>query len=207
MALLKNIILDLGGVLLNIDYHKTEKAFAALGFSDFNKMYTQYTADKVFARLETGAISNDDFYNYMIAAANGTIDQEQVKNAWNEMLLDFRTGTLDFLTQLGNEYPLFLLSNTNAIHLEAFREIFIKQTGFAAIDQFFRKAYYSHEVGLRKPDNDIFEYVLKDADLQAEETLFIDDSFNNINTAASMGFKTHLLQPEEKIEALLYNTF
>jgi putative hydrolase of the HAD superfamily len=205
MAALKNIILDLGGVLLNIDYTKTEKAFQALGFAQFNQRYTQYSADKVFAELETGAISNDAFYEYMILAADGKISREQVAQAWNAMLLDFRVETLEFLKVLKKHYNLYLLSNTNAIHLQAFRKIFTHQTGLASLDNYFKTTYYSHEVGLRKPNKDIFEFVLKDTGVLAEESLFIDDSFNNINTAQEMGFKTHLLLPGEKIEDLNYD--
>lgn len=202
MAELKNIILDLGGVLLNIDYDRTEKAFNELGFEQFKKMYSQYSADAVFAKLETGKISNDSFYEYMIQAADGIIKQEQVTHAWNAMLLDFRITTLDFLTTLEKRYSLYLLSNTNAIHLAAFREILTQQTGLASLEDYFTKAYYSHEVGLRKPNEDIFEFVLKDEGMQASQSLFIDDSYNNVATAKHMGFKTHLLLPGEKIEDL-----
>ena len=202
MAELKNIILDLGGVLLNIDYNKTEKAFKELGFEQFKKMYSQYSADALFAQLETGKISNDTFYEFMIQAADGVIKREEVTHAWNAMLLDFRITTLDFLRSLRKRYSLYLLSNTNAIHLAAFREIFTKQTGLHSLDDYFTKAYYSHEVGLRKPNEDIFEYVLKDAGMRASQSLFIDDSYNNVATAQNMGFKTHLLLPGEKIEDL-----
>lgn len=204
MAILKNVILDLGGVLLNIDYFKTEKAFKQLGFGQFNTMYTQYTADKLFAEVETGKISEDDFYAHMIKAAEGKISNLQVKQAWNAMLLDFRLSSLDFLGELSSRYQLFLLSNTNAIHKSAFMELFTSQTGKESLDQYFKTAYYSCEVGLRKPNEDIFQFVLNDADLLQEETLFIDDSFNNIQTAEKMGFRTHLLLPNEKIEDIVY---
>jgi len=202
MAILKNIILDLGGVLLDIDYYKTEKAFIALGFTQFKEMYNQYQSDVVFSQLEKGTISNDDFYDYLIKVAEGSISREQIDNAWNAMLLNFREESLSFLTQLNEKYKVYLLSNTNAIHLHAFSHIFKKQTGKKSLDDLFTKAYYSHYVGLRKPDEDIFEFVLNDAGIQASESLFIDDSFNNINTAKNMGFVTHLLLPGEKIEEL-----
>jgi glucose-1-phosphatase len=202
MANLKNIIFDLGGVLLNIDYYKTENAFKELGFTQFEEMYNQYKSDVVFSQLEKGTISNEDFYSYMIQTGEGKINSEQIEHAWNAMLLDFREESLSFLVQLAKKYKIFLLSNTNAIHLHSFSAIFQKQTGHASLDNYFTKAYYSHQVGLRKPDEDIFEYVLNDAQITAAESLFIDDSFNNINTAKNMGFATHLLLPGEKVEAL-----
>ena len=202
MALLKNIILDLGGVLLDIDYHRTKKAFEDLGFHEFDKMYSQYSADAVFTKLETGAISNPAFFETMMNRSGGHIPEQAISKAWNAMLLNFREATLDFLIGLSKNYSLYLLSNTNAIHMAAFDRIFTAQTGKASLDDYFTKAYYSHEVGLRKPNEDIFEFILKDAGINASESLFVDDSYNNIETASRLGFETHLLLPGEKVETL-----
>ena len=204
MGSIKNIIFDLGGVLLNIDYIKTTNSFKELGFTDFENMYTMLKANNVFDSLETGHITETDFYGYMLDAAAGKVTKEQVTEAWNAMLLDFRTESLGFLKQLGKKYKLFLLSNTNIIHKQAFDTIFKNQTGFPSLDKFFDKAYYSQHIGLRKPNADIFEFVLKDASILAAETFYIDDLYPNIETARSLGFKTHLLLPEERIEELDY---
>ena len=200
----KNIIFDLGGVLLNINYNKTLQAFKELGYTNFDEMYSQYTADALFEDLETGRVSADDFYNKLLKGKEAHITEPQLAHAWNNMLLDFRTNSLQFLKELAKDYQIFLLSNTNEIHLTAFDEILKAQTGLQSIDGFFKKAYYSHRVNLRKPNKNIFEFVLQDAGIAAEETLFIDDSWNNIETAAAMGFKTHLLLPGETIEQLNY---
>lgn len=202
MALLKNIILDLGGVLLDIDYQKTKMAFENLGFDAFEQMYSQYSADAVFAQLETGTISNGMFYGIMMERSGGRIPQQAIRDAWNAMLLDFRPDSLAFLETLASKYSLYLLSNTNAIHLEAFQQIFTAQTQKSSLDDYFSKAYYSHEVGLRKPNTDIFEFVLTDAGIKASESLFVDDSYNNIETANRLGFLTHLLLPGQKVENL-----
>ena len=204
MSELKNIIFDLGGVLLNIDYQKTKISFEELGFNHFDQMYSQYSADMLFSDLETGKVTNDHFLAYLVKAADGKINGEQIAAAWNAMLLDFRIPSLHFLEELAKKYKLYLLSNTNAIHLAAFNETFKRETGKPSLDAYFTKAYYSNNVGLRKPNEDIFEFVLKDEGIKADETLFIDDSYNNIETAKKMGFQTHLLQPEEKIENLVY---
>ncbi|RYY64917.1 MAG: HAD family phosphatase [Chitinophagaceae bacterium] len=204
MPELKNIIFDLGGVLLDIDYGKTKSSFEELGFNNFDEMYSQYSADRLFSDLETGSISNQHFLDHLLTANKGNITGPQITSAWNAMLLHFRLSSLEFLEKLAGTYKLYLLSNTNSIHLEAFNQIFIKETGKASLDSYFTKAYYSNRVGLRKPNEDIFEFVLKDAGIEAGETLFIDDSYNNIETAKKMGFKTHLLVPGEKIEQLEY---
>lgn len=206
MPALKNIIFDLGGVLLNIDYQKTKLSFEELGFNNFNEMYSQYSADMLFSDLETGKITNEHFLEYLVKAAEGKITGEQITTAWNAMLLDFRIPSLYFLKELSKKYKLYLLSNTNAIHLAAFNQIFTKATRKTSLDAYFTKAYYSNKVGLRKPNEDIFEFVLKDAGITAAETLFIDDSYNNIETAKKIGFQTHLLKPGEKIENLNYKT-
>ena len=207
MAALKNIIFDLGGVLINIDYRKTADAFIELGFDDFDKMYSQFTANELFKKLETGRIGNDEFYKLILGARKKEVTEEQVRAAWNRMLLRWRKESLAFLKNLSADYTIFLLSNTNAIHLEAFNKLLENETGMKSIDHLFSKAYYSHRVNLRKPDSDIFEFVAKDAGIKPEETLFIDDSENNIATAASLGFKTHLLLPGETVETLNYKAF
>ena len=204
MAELKNIIFDLGGVLLDINYTKTEKAFNQLGFKEFKNMYSQYNANTLFEDLETGSITNKSFYEAIINISPLPISSNQITEAWNAMLLHFRTESLYFLENISSRYRLFLLSNTNAIHLQAFQDIFVKETGKVLLDDYFTKAYYSHRVGLRKPNADIFEFVLKDADILAGESLFIDDSINNVQAAKSLGFLTHLLVSDEKIESLAY---
>lgn len=207
MSILKNIIFDLGGVLLSIDYNKTENAFKALGYPDFKKMYSQFTADELFVKLETGKITNKNFFRVIIAAHSGKITEKQITEAWNSMLLNWRNESLSFLKQLSAHYKIFLLSNTNAVHETAFSKSLKLQTGLVSIDPLFTKAYYSHKINLRKPDASVFDFVLKDAAINPGETLFIDDSVNNIKTAASLGFKTHLLISGEKIEYLKYDMY
>lgn len=205
MSGIKNIIFDLGGVLLNIDYSKTKTAFQNLGYTDFEKMYSLSKANNFFDKLETGHISEPTFYEYMIEADRRKATKEQVTDAWNAMLLDFRINSLAFLKLLSQRYKLFLLSNTNNIHQAAFETILKKETGHPSLDIFFTKAYYSHQVGMRKPNKDIFRFVQQDAGIVPAETLFIDDLYNNIEIANKLGFKTYQLLPGEKIEDLDYS--
>ncbi|MEO6491155.1 MAG: HAD family phosphatase [Ferruginibacter sp.] len=201
---IKNVIFDLGAVLMNIDYSKTSDAFQTLGYNEFEKMYSQFQANNIFDNLETGHINETDFYDYILKAGGNTSTIEQVTLAWNAMLIDFRLPSLDFLKKLKQTHQLYLLSNTNIIHKDAFDKIFKEQTGYDSLDQFFIKTYYSHKIGLRKPNTEIFEYVLKDAGIKASETLFIDDLSKNIEAAERSGIKTHQLLPNERIEDLDY---
>jgi putative hydrolase of the HAD superfamily len=202
MQQIKQIIFDLGGVLLNIDYNKTSTAFKALGFTDFDQMFSQFTANHLFENLETGNISNEDFLQEIIQSAPMPVTPEQVTDAWNAMLLDFRTGSLDLLDSLARKYKLYLFSNTNNIHLECFRGIFRRETGKPLLDAYFNKAYYSHLIGLRKPYRAAFDFVINDAGINAADTLFIDDSIHNIEGAREAGLHTHLLLPGQLIEEL-----
>ncbi len=202
---IKNIIFDLGNVLLNIDYNKTKEAFQNLGYTDFEKMYSLSKANNFFDKLETGHISEPAFYEYMINASEGKTGKDEVRDAWNAMLLDFREESMRFLKQLSQHKTIFLLSNTNTIHQQAFEQSLKIQTGATSLDSFFTKAYYSCDVGMRKPNDDIFRFVLQDAGIVPAETLFIDDLYGNIETANKLGIKTHLLVPGERIEVLDYN--
>lgn len=204
MAAIKNIIFDMGGVLYNIDYNLTADAFKELGFTNFEAMYSQFTADEVFEKLETGQITEQEFYTIIQQKSDVEISTTQIKNAWNAMLLGFRTTAINHLKKIKNSYRIFLLSNTNAIHLEKVYEDYDTLGQSIGYDSLFEQAWYSHKIGLRKPNEDIYEFILKEAGLNAEETLFIDDSFNNIETAKALGIQTHLLLPHERIEELKY---
>lgn len=201
---MKNIIFDFGGVLLNIDYNLTINAFTEAGIPGFKENFSQYAADQFFADLERGKTSEEDFYTRMMEVK---VERETAKKAWNAMLLDFRVESFQFLERLKEQFDLYLLSNTNIIHKTAFDAAFREQTGYESIDSFFKKAWYSHEIGMRKPDKEIFEYILKDAGLNPAESLFIDDSWPNLPPAEEAGIKTFLLKPGMRIEDIDYQQF
>lgn len=198
----KNIIFDLGGVLLDIDFQKSIDAFKNLGIENFEEMFSQFKADALFEELETGKISETGFYSAIKTRTELAITDDEIDEAWNALILHFRTPSLEVLEKLADDYNLYLLSNTNGIHLKCFKELFTRETGKASLDAYFNKAWYSNEIGLRKPGAEIFEFVLREEDLKAEETLFIDDTLINIETAQKMGFKTHHLLPTQRIENL-----
>ena len=198
----KNIIFDLGGVLLDIDFQKTIDAFKKLGIENFEEMFSQINADELFEKLETGSITEANFYSAIKSRTKTNISNAEIDGAWNALILKFRTESLQYLETLSKSYKLFLLSNTNSIHLQYFKQLFTAQTGKPLLDEYFIKAWYSNEVGLRKPGSEIFEFVLQEEKLIAGETLFIDDTLSNIETAQKMGFKTHHLLPTQKIELI-----
>lgn len=199
---IKNIIFDLGGVLLDIDFQKSIDAFKKLGIENFEDMFSQFKADALFEKLETGSITEPDFYTAIKSRTKTNISNAEIDSAWNALILKFRTESLQYLESLSKKYKLFLLSNTNSIHLKYVKLLFTEQTGKPLLDAYFTKAWYSNEVGLRKPGAEIFEFVLQEEKLIGGETLFIDDTLINIETAKKLGFKTHHLLPTEKIELI-----
>jgi putative hydrolase of the HAD superfamily len=199
----KNIIFDLGGVLLNLDFQKTFEAFEGLGITDFQQYFQQAYSNPLFARLEMGQCTPDAFYDLFRRETGTGHSNEKIAEAWNAMLLDFRDTTMAYLQTLKADYRLFLLSNTNQIHLEAFRNIYFQQYGHHGFDNYFEKAWYSHELGLRKPDAVCFERVLQVHNLKAGETLFIDDTLPNVQAAEKLGILAHHLKKHEMVEEVL----
>jgi putative hydrolase of the HAD superfamily len=186
----KHIIFDLGGVLLNIDYHKTTAAFQALGVPNFDALYSQREQIDLFDALETGKIEAATFYDELNQLMQTNFTHEQLATAWNAMLLDWPLRRLQILQQLQNQFDLFLLSNTNSIHEAAFTQSLQQTHGIPSIALYFDKAYFSHRLGLRKPDSKAFQYILDTHGLSPAATLFIDDSVQHIEAAQSLGIQT-----------------
>lgn len=198
---IRHIIFDLGGVLLNIDYGATARAFAALGVHDFDARYSQLQQTSIFDDLETGRLDRIAFLA-AVRAFDERLDlnDAQIEEAWNAMLLDFPLRRLQLLQQLRGHYDLFLLSNTNEIHELAFNQILADGHGLPSIAVLFDRVYFSHRVGMRKPGAEVFRHILTENELAPEHTLFIDDSPQHIETAASLGIQTIWLKPGMTIE-------
>ncbi|HXS55684.1 MAG TPA: HAD family phosphatase [Hanamia sp.] len=202
MENIKNIIFDLGGVLLDIDYNLTRTAFEKAGVAHFDDMYSQAAADQLFQKLETGKISEDNFYKELNHSTGMDLSPKEIRNAWNAMLLSFRENSLHALMELKDKYQLYLLSNTNFIHMEAFNGIYHSKRRAFPFNAYFNKAFYSCEIGFRKPDAICYAWVIDHLKIDAAETLFIDDSVQNVEAAKRAGMKTAHLANGEKIEEL-----
>jgi putative hydrolase of the HAD superfamily len=193
----KNIIFDLGGVIINLNYQLTRKAFENLGVANFNDLYTQHHANPLFEQLEVGAIEPEAFYEALRQATGLTLTNSQIETAWNAMLLDFPVERLLWLDQIKNKYNIYLFSNTNTIHYKAFTTIYAQTAPLVGLNpnfnHFFKTAYYSHTLKQRKPAVAAFEAVLQDAKLDPAQTLFIDDTISNIEGAQKAGLQTLFL--------------
>lgn len=191
----ENIIFDLGGVILNIDYQLTENAFKSLGLTDFSTMYTQAAQSGLFDNYEKGICSTPYFINSLLDYLPPNTSANKVVAAWNAMILDFPLANLNLLLELKKKYRIFLLSNTNDIHLQAVNRSLKSVTSEKNLDSFFEKTYYSFEMGMRKPDAEIFNKVCNENQLDKSKTLFIDDTERHILGAQSVGLNTHFLKP------------
>jgi glucose-1-phosphatase len=190
----KNIIFDLGGVILDIDYNKTVEAFRGLGIENAETLYSKSSQLALFDELEKGNISEHDFYHGIRKLSAVELSDEQICAAWNSMLIGLPEINIQVLLALKNEYRLFLLSNTNSIHESGYREMITKKFGRFIFDDIFEKMYLSHRLHMRKPDTEIFLHVLSDSNLLPNETTFIDDSPQHIVGANKAGIKAFHLE-------------
>ncbi len=199
MTEVKNIIFDLGGIFMNINYQLTEDAFVQLGVTKFPELYTQHHVTPLFEDFETGKITPEQFCDEFRALAKSSLNNQKIFDAWNAMLLDFPKERIDWLNNISKKYKVFLFSNTNKIHLDFFNKVANAVTKEKAFNSYFIKTYYSHEMGMRKPYKASFIKILEEQKLIAEETLFIDDTLKNIDGAKQAGLQTILLLPPKTV--------
>lgn len=195
LTTVKNIIFDLGGVIINLDYFKSIRELEQYCAEGHSIEYSQRAQSHLFDLFETGNSSPEEFRQHLREAYKLDATDEQIDEAWNAMLLDIPAERIELLRELGNKYRIFLLSNTNAIHMKRFNEMVEHSFTMPSLDSLFERAYYSHLIGQRKPDAIVFEQILEENSLKREETLFIDDSIQHIESANKLGLQTLFLKP------------
>lgn len=196
--MINTIIFDFGDIFINLDEQATIDAFQKFGLNEWNDDLIQLNTD-----FETGKISKEDFLLGIQKNIPNTTTQE-IQVAWNSMLSDFPLYRLEFLQMLSKKYRLFLLSNTDAIHIESFEQ----KNGSSFYGDFyqcFEKVYFSYELGMRKPDAEIFNYLLENHELSAKRTLFVDDKKENTDAAQLLGFQVWNLKVGEEDIVDLFN--
>jgi putative hydrolase of the HAD superfamily len=182
----KAIIFDLGGVLIDIDYQATERAFIELGVEDFAHQYTQFAQADLFDLFETGQISPQHFINKLLPITSPGTTPNQVYAAWNAMLGHFPADKIKLLADLSAHTSLYMLSNTNAIHWGVVLDRW-KQASSQALSGFFKQIFLSHEIERRKPHPETFLWVLEQMQMNAADVLFIDDSPQHVEGAIKAG--------------------
>jgi len=200
----KNIIFDWGGVITNLYLDATKKAFLELGLILFDESVPHNPHDELFIPFEIGKITPEVFRNRLRQYATSPLTDDEIDRAWCAMLGELPAERWEVLEKAGKSYRTFLLSNTNAIHQPYYFNVLQKIYGTYGYTHLFEKTYFSHQLGLRKPNADIFEFVMKDAGIAPQDTLFIDDFIENIETAHRLGFQTvHIKAPLTLVDVFI----
>jgi putative hydrolase of the HAD superfamily len=185
--MINTIIFDFGDIFINLDKQSTITSFEKLGLKEWND-----DLDQLNAQFETGRISRENFlFGIQKYIPNASIGE--ILAAWNATLLDFPLYRLEFLQMLSQKYRLFLLSNTDAIHIETFEQA-SGVSFYRDFYQCFEKVYFSFELGLRKPNPEIFNHLISNHELAPKRTLFIDDKKENTDAAFALGFEVWNLE-------------
>ncbi len=203
MKHIKNIIFDLGGVIINLDVKKTIEEFNKLSHVPFENIYTQAKQSELFNDFDKGKISGDKFFKKIKQEINYKGNEISLLYAWNAMLLDVPEERLDTLVDAKQNYNTFLLSNTNEVHIADFEYNLYHIHGVKNFEDYFDRTYYSCRVGMRKPDKEIFELVLNENKLDPKETVFIDDSIQHVQGAGALGINAYLLPKNMEVDELL----
>lgn len=193
---IRNIILDLGGVIIDLDYRRTADAFIRLGMAGFDQVYSKAKQTSLFDDFEKGFLDASAFRYDLRKHLPADVSDEEIDHAWNSMLLGVPVKRIEWLRQLGKHYRLFLLSNTNVIHVAAFKELLYHDLDGFKIEELFEKTYYSCLLGMRKPDREIFEHVIRENGLDPSQTLFVDDSVQHVEGALKTGIRAEWLDLE-----------
>ena len=184
-----NLIFDLGGVIINLAMEDTLRAFSDLSGRSIEQLTSFYMTD-LYKQFEKGLISATQFRDEVNELLQSSIGDEDFDSAWNAMLLDIPRERIDVLERLNESHDLYLISNTNEIHVPAFNAILEESSGYNDLTSLFLKAYYSHDVKMRKPDVEIYEFVINENQLDPEKTLMIDDREDNLEGAKLAGLGT-----------------
>lgn len=205
MQNIKNIILDYGNVIFMIDFARVREAFIALGIKNVDDFFGHRAQDSLFDTFDRGEISAATFRDGIRERANRPdLTDQQIDDAWNALLLGVPSGKHELLIDLKVKYRTFLLSNNNELHYNWIVDYLQRTYGIADGNKsFFEQTYYSHLMGLRKPEARIFEQVIKETGIVPVETVFVDDSPQHLEAAAKFGFRTELCTKERPLEKII----
>lgn len=193
----KNLLFDFGKVIIDIDDVGAIERVKKL-------LDNESAFEEALPKYEIGKISTDTFINKLLSQAKPKVQALDVIQAWNSMLIGIPEHRLDMLKALKPNYNLYLLSNTNELHIEWIRRHLLNKHGVKDFEkEYWTKIYYSYLIGERKPNPPIFQYVIKDAAIIPQETLFMDDTEEHLYAASQLGFDTHLVREKDEIGEFL----
>lgn len=199
----KAILFDFGNVIINIDVEKAILAFSELTFKSPARVNQLFADAEVFKKYETGYYSDDEFRDVIRQILSYPLNDQEIDQAWNSLLLDVPKKRLDFLEYIKMKYPIYLLSNTNNIHIEQCKQYFRTKFGIPNFETIFSETFLSYKMGLWKPDYKIYDAAISKIGCKPEEILFLDDNQDNINAATDLGIQCIKINPPDCFTEIL----
>lgn len=189
-----NIIFDLGGVIITIDYDTLYREFKMIGYNNLLEDFNPSFQSKLFKHFEEGVISENIFTDIISKKCYSNTSRNRIEHAWNSLITGVNINAIKMLPKIREKYKCFILSNINSLHESKVIEAIEQYMDWGDFKSNFKGIYFSYKIGLRKPDMKIFEEVINSQKLNTNKTLYLDDSEINIDMASSMGFKTVLVK-------------
>lgn len=189
--MIKNIVFDLGGVLLKLDRSACISAYNKIGYSGFDQVLSEYHQSGFFLDYEMGKISTEDFRMQIRKKCNSGISDKQIDDAMGEFLIGIPSYKLNYIATLKKKFKIYMLSNTNPVAMSFVYPMFGEEND--AVYKYFDKLYLSYELKMAKPNQAVFNFLLNDLNIASSDTLFIDDADLNLESASALGFKTLLI--------------
>lgn len=190
------ILFDFGNVIIDIDFELMFQGLAAGSGKSVDVVRQRLSDNQVFRRYESGFFDDAEFYEVIRQTIGYPFNNGEIKKIWNSMLLQIPPNRIELLRYLNTKFPVYLLSNTNPIHISWCNNYLQEKFGINSVNDLFKKAYLSYELGMWKPDEVIYEHVLTDANCEASQMLFFDDNEANIESARKVGLQAIHITPE-----------
>ena len=203
----KAVIFDFGNVIINIEFQRIYNSFAKFTSKPIAYIEKRITEDQIFRRYESGQFTDEEFREVIRQTLGFPLSDHEVDTAWNAILLDIPTDRIDLIHKIRQNYPVFLLSNTNNIHITASNNYLKKTHGINSLDILFDQLFLSYEMGMWKPDTEIYFEVLRSINLEPNEVIFFDDNLQNIESAKAIGMQTILVESTTSVVEYCKNIF
>lgn len=197
------IIFDFGNVLIDLDYPRVIRRFSEVAKKNEKQIEELVVTDPILQELEVGAVEPDEFRWKVNKLLGTSLMDDDFDDIWNSMLKKVPAERMGLVDQISEKYQTYILSNSNVIHEVAFDEMILEATGRESLRDFVKKVYFSHEIGLRKPNQDCYQHVIEDIDNYASRMLFLDDRLDNVEAARASGMKAvQIFNPDQQLKDL-----
>ncbi len=197
------VIFDFGEVLIELDYPRVIHGFSEIANKNKHQINEMVVTAPLLQQFEVGSISSDEFRDGVNRLLGTSLPDDQFDAIWNSILKSLPKERMDLLDRVGSKYTTYILSNTNTIHERCFNQMIQEVTGKPSLHEFVTKCYFSHDIGFRKPNVECYEYVLQDAGIIPEKSLFLDDRLENVEGALQAGMNAlHITNAPKQLTEL-----